>query len=64
MRAPAHPENAGGATIAAPGIAVRSGRVAVRGDDLVGGASDHFGHVIELAVEAAGTGGRRAQLDD
>jgi hypothetical protein len=35
----------------------RSRRVAMRGDDLVGGPSRHFGHVVELTGEAAGTGG-------
>jgi hypothetical protein len=32
----------------------------MRGDDLVGGAARHFGHVIELAGEAAGSSGSRA----
>src|SRR5439155_22170730 len=32
----------------------RSRRVLMRGDDLVGGAPRDFGHVVELAGEAAG----------
>src|SRR3954453_3387805 len=35
-----------------------------RRHDLVGGASDEFGHVIELERETADAGGGRAHLDD
>src|ERR1700752_1256307 len=41
-----------------------SGRVARRGDDLFGVAAGDFGHALELAREAAGPRGRRAQFDD
>src|SRR4029450_13178445 len=35
-----------------------------RRHDLVGGAPDEFGHVIELERKAADARGRRAHLDD
>jgi len=38
----------------------QSSRVAMGGDDVIRGAPDHLRHVIELAAEAAGAGGRGA----
>src|SRR3954449_6380551 len=40
-----------------------SRRVLMRSDDLVGGAPRDFGHVVELAGEAAGARPGGAQLD-
>ena len=45
-----------GRRIAAP-LKGYSRRVAVCGDDLIGGATGHLGHMVELPGKAAGAGG-------